>query len=163
MRKVKYAEMGKRIKDARIALGLKQKDCLGPLGDVTAQMLSDWENGYVCPSLTYLINISKFYNISLDYIVLGKNKNSNKKKIVTYKDAMEMIVELEQSGLFDIGGYAANTCYVTNLSSQDKQIGIFKQNYDNLLTGLKTMKKELFTEALKDLLNEFDFPLSKKE
>ena len=108
MKKAKYQEMGSRIRQARIDAGFKQKDCLVPLGDITPGMLSGWEKGYVCPSLNYLINISKFFNVSLDYIIMGTKKDENDMTIRTYKDCFIYIVELLKSNLLFIydQGYA---------------------------------------------------------
>lgn len=164
MRKAKYPEMGRRIKEARIAMGLKQKDCLIPLGDVTAQMLSDWEHGYVCPSITYLGNISEFYNVSLDYIILGKKQEPTGKTISTYKDAIKCILALVQSGLFDIdsfdfGSNRNNT--QTTLTSKDKIIGSFEKELNNIMTASKSMKQELLTQAIVDLIDKYDIKYTK--
>ncbi len=166
MRKVKYEDIGKRLKEARIAAGYKQKDCLEPLGDVTAQMLSDWENGYVCPSITYLINLSKFYNVSLDYIILGKAKNEKDRKIRTYKDAAECMLELSNCGLFELTSlsyYPGEDPQETQLTTQNIKMNEFKREYDNLSTAAQSMKKELFNQALKDLLEKYDYKITEEE
>lgn len=160
MRKIKYPEMGNRIRQARIDAALKQKDCLGPLGDITAQMLSDWENGYVCPTLIYLRNIANFYKVSLDYIVLGKKKDKDDKAIRTYKDIAEYIVTLINSGMFEIRDYSIDSKnYQTFLATRDQKIHDFKEELDNLLIARKSMKQELFDEAVKDLIDKYDIPV----
>jgi len=159
MRKVKYADIGRRLKEARISTGLKQKDCLTPLGDVTPQMLSDWENGYVCPSITYLRNLATFYNISLDYIILGKAKDQNDKTIRTYKDAAIYMLELKKCGLFDIENYRYEHYISTKLETSDETINNFREEYDNLLVAAKSLKPELLKQALNDLLDKYNIPL----
>ncbi|MCR4661284.1 MAG: helix-turn-helix domain-containing protein [Clostridia bacterium] len=160
MRKVKYPEMGSRIRQARIDAGLKQKDCLLPLGDITAQMLSDWENGYVCPTITYLRNIANFYKVSLDYIILGKKKDQNDKTIRTYKDVAECFVDLLGTGIFEIrDSYIDHGAYQTYLLTYDKTLHNFKEELDNLLVARKSMKKELFDEAVKDLIDKYDITI----
>ena len=162
MRKVKYPELGKRIREARINLKLKQKDCLSGLGDVTPQMLSDWENGYVCPSLTYLINISNFYKVSLDYIILGKKIDETNKEITTYKDAIEYVVQLHLSGIFEISSWAENNgMRNVCLNSFNKTISDFEKRYRNLLIGRNSMRVELFNEALLELIDEYNIPYDK--
>jgi len=157
MRKVKYPEMGKRIRQARIDAGLKQKDCLKGLGDVTAQMLSDWENGYVCPTITYLRNIANFYKVSLDYIVLGKKKDENDKKIRTYKDAIEYIISLLNCGKFNITEFInGHHVFETRVFTTDYEIYKFSEEYIKLSNAKELMKKELYDEALKDLVNKYD-------
>lgn len=162
MRKVKYPEMGNRIRQARIDAKLRQKDCLEPLGDITAQMLSDWEKGYVCPSLNYLINISNFYKVSLDYIILGKQKEENDKTIRTYKDAAIYITELVNCGLFNLDGYLSGEGNVTSMTSLNKTIYKFKTEFDNLLVAKQSMKEELYKQAVIDLLERYDYPLIRK-
>lgn len=164
MRKVKYPEMGSRIRQARIELGLKQKECLEPLGDITAQMLSDWEKGYVCPTITYLKNIANFYKVSLDYIVLGRQKDENDKGIRTYKDAAEYMVALNESGLFKIDGYFMDMKHFeTRLVSNNYTINEFREELGHLLIAKKSMKKELFEQAVKDLIDKYDKPITKEK
>ena len=162
MRKVKYPEMGNRIRQARIDAKLRQKDCLEPLGDITAQMLSDWEKGYVCPSLNYLINISNFYKVSLDYIILGKQKEENDKTIRTFKDAAIYITELVNCGLFNLGEYLSGEGRVTTMDSINNTIYKFKTELDNLLIAKNSMKEDLFKQAVSDLLDKYDYPLKQK-
>lgn len=164
MRKVKYPEMGKRIRQARIEAGLKQKDCLEPLGDITAQMLSDWENGYVCPTLTYLRNISNFYKVSLDYIVLGKISSKKESSITTYKDATEHIVALVESDVFEINRTRlSNGMSKISIVSIDSKIDEFSDEYNRLLIAKNSMKKDLYEQAVKDLIEKYNTPLETKK
>lgn len=163
MRKVKYADIGRRIKEARINAGYKQKDCLEPLGDITAQMLSDWENGYVCPSITYLRNLAKFYNVTLDYIILGKPMDKKDKTIRTYKDAAESMLELVKCNLFEIDHNNFERLTYTYLQTFDDTINSFREELDNLFVASKTLKPELLKQAIDDLLDKYDFPLKNKE
>lgn len=164
MRKVKYKEMGNRIRQARIKLGLKQKDCIEKLGDITPQMLSDWENGYVCPSINYLINIANYFKVSLDYIVLGI-EDKKETSIRTYKDAIEMMIALENSGLFECSlNYAGINClYSIDLQTFDKTIIDFKRKYDDLEKTNAFMKKDIFKAALDDLKESYNKDIVKKE
>ena len=145
MRKVKYPEMGSRIKQARINAGLKQKECLESLGDITIQMLSDWERGYVCPTITYLRKISEFYNVSLDYIILGKPEKVNEIIIRSYKDAIEMICALSSCGLFNLE--SPNTgikdLHMTVMKTTNNTIAMFVKELNNLIFAQESMKQEL--------------------
>lgn len=164
MRKVKYPEMGKRIRQARIEAGLKQKDCLEPLGDITAQMLSDWENGYVCPTLTYLRNIANFYEVSLDYIVLGKKSSEKESSIATYKDVAEHIVALIESDVFEINRTRfSNGVVKTSIISINSKIDEFSEEYNRLLIAKDSMKKDLYKQAVRDLIEKYNTPLETKK
>ena len=160
MRKVKYPDMGSRIKKARLNANLKQKDCLEPLGDITPQMLSDWENGYVCPSLDYLKNISTFFNLSLDYIVFGKECGSSNDCLESYSDVTSTILKLLNTGMFEFRITFENSSYeAVRLFSLDEKIVSFMTDYKNLLTAAKSMKKELFDQAVEDLIKKYNYPL----
>ena len=153
-------EIGKRIAEIRKSKKIKQEELKEMIGAPTVQMISGWENGHSFPSTTYLIIIAKKLDISLDYLLLGKRSDSTDKKITTYKDATTFIIELINSGLFKIGGYyQANGVYVTELESTDKTIGSFKLELDNLLVASKTLRPELFNQAIVDLLNKYDLTL----
>ena len=60
-----YAE---RIKYLREEKGLGQEDLAKELG-VSASVISRWENGLREPSMSSLIALSKFFHVTIDYIV----------------------------------------------------------------------------------------------
>lgn len=165
MRKVKYKEIGERIRQSRINAGLKQKDCLAPLGDITPQMLSDWEKGYVCPSIIYLKKIAYFFNISLDYLILGKNEKPARTEIRSAKDIAIRIVELVNSEYFvmneetHLNASRTETIYTFVLKANNRLIIEFKREYEKLLALSGTLRKELFDQALADLIEKYDLPL----
>jgi transcriptional regulator with XRE-family HTH domain len=88
-----------RIKKIR----LKAKLTLHKLGEqigVSAQTILNWENEITIPSLSHLIKLAAFFNVSLDYLV-GFNSSSNLfEYIVRYISKMdaerikEVILEL---------------------------------------------------------------------
>ena len=57
-----------RIKELRLSLGLNQIQ-FGRKLFVTKQCVSNWENGYIQPSIDMLIKISKTFSVSSDYIL----------------------------------------------------------------------------------------------
>ena len=70
----KYYEI---LRDLREDKDLHQKDIAGIL-ETTQQVYSRYENGINELPLHHLITLSKFYNVSTDYI-LGLTDNPNKK------------------------------------------------------------------------------------
>ncbi|MCR4561713.1 MAG: helix-turn-helix domain-containing protein [Bacilli bacterium] len=160
MRKVKYAEMGSRIRQARIQKGLKQKDCLEPLGDITPQMLSDWEKGYVCPSLNYLVNIAKFFDTSLDYLVLGVNNDPKDTAIHNLKGIAVYMVELVNSGLFRFMEYTdIGKVEKVGIEATNTYIIRFKREFEKLLNASETLGPALFKQAVLELVQKYDIPL----
>lgn len=155
-------EVGNRLAEIRKSKKLRQDELKELLDVPTVQMISNWENGHIFPSTTYLIIIAKKLDISLDYLLLGKQNNSNTRKMKTYKDVAESIVELEQIGLFDISDSCITSCkYLTTLTTMDDVIHNFKIEYCNLLIASKSLRPELFKQAVADLLEKYDIPIKK--
>lgn len=59
---------GERIKELRLNLGLNQVE-FSKLLNVTKQSVSNWENNNILPSIDMLINISKKFSVSADYLL----------------------------------------------------------------------------------------------
>ena len=59
---------GKRLKELRIERGLSQR-ALGDIFGVCNQTISFWENGSREPDLDNLLNISKYFGVSVDYLL----------------------------------------------------------------------------------------------
>ena len=69
----------KRIKDLREDNDLLQKDIAGILG-ISQQYYSEYENGKRTITISHLITLAKYYDVSIDYLVgLSNFKDENKK------------------------------------------------------------------------------------
>ena len=71
-------KVGKFIKDIRIKNKLTQKEFADKFG-VTYQAVSKWENGKNLPDINILKDICNEYSVSLDEVVIGTKKESDKK------------------------------------------------------------------------------------
>ena len=60
-----------RIKELRMSLGINQVQFARKL-NVTKQCISNWESGYIQPSIDMLIRIARTFSVSADYL-LGLN------------------------------------------------------------------------------------------
>ncbi|MDO4863791.1 MAG: helix-turn-helix transcriptional regulator [Ruminococcus sp.] len=60
-----------RIKELRNSLGINQVE-FGKRICVTKQCISNWESGYIQPSIDMLIRIAETFSVSTDYL-LGLN------------------------------------------------------------------------------------------
>lgn len=69
----KFEEVGKRIKTARKALHLQQKDLADALG-ISASHLSEIESGKANGSTELHLRLSDLYNISTEYIFHGRGE-----------------------------------------------------------------------------------------
>lgn len=62
------------IKMLRKSFSLSQVELAHILG-VSKQCVSNWENGYIQPSLDMFIKIAQYFNVSTDYL-LGLSKSN---------------------------------------------------------------------------------------
>ncbi len=64
-------KIGDRIKELRINKGLTQLELADKLG-FTSQTISNWESGIREPDVDALSQLANLFNVSLDYLLLGK-------------------------------------------------------------------------------------------
>lgn len=57
-----------RLRELRLDKGLSMKQLAKEL-NTTDAAISNWENGINEPKISYLISMSKFFNVSTDYIL----------------------------------------------------------------------------------------------
>lgn len=76
--------IGGRIQEARIAKGIMAKDFAGCLG-IGKDQLSRIENGKTVCKLEHLYIITQYLDVSLEYLVYGKNEE------VTIKEINELL------------------------------------------------------------------------
>jgi len=69
----------KRIKDLREDNDLLQKDIAGILG-ISQQYYSEYENGKRTITISHLITLAKYYDVSIDYLVGLSNFKAEHKK-----------------------------------------------------------------------------------
>lgn len=60
--------LGDKIKELRLSFNMSQVELSQKLG-VTKQCVSNWENDNIVPSIDMLINISKFFKVTTDYLL----------------------------------------------------------------------------------------------
>lgn len=69
--------INEKIKKLRIAYGISQVELASKLG-ITKQCVSNWENDNILPSIEMLIKLSKYFNVSTDYLLgLSSDKTIN--------------------------------------------------------------------------------------
>lgn len=61
-------EIGKRIRELRLAKNLSQTE-LAKLIKTTQDTVSLWELGKSYPSLDYIVELTKIFNVSSDYLL----------------------------------------------------------------------------------------------
>lgn len=79
--------LGQRIKEEREKKGLTQEDLASTL-NISRQAISKWELGTAYPDIERLIELSEFFNISLDSLIKGDP--DLKESIIIKKGQREM-------------------------------------------------------------------------
>lgn len=73
-----------RLKELREKIGLNQKECAEKL-NISRGSISFYENGERLPDIETIYNMSKFFNVSADYLVGLADEPSNDPKINSIK------------------------------------------------------------------------------
>ena len=84
--------VAKRIKELRENSGLSQADIAHRLG-ISRTSVSAWEMGSSCPNATYLIELSKLFSVTVDFI-LGIESNMTVKLDDLNNEEREIIFSL---------------------------------------------------------------------
>lgn len=71
----------KRLKKLRLNKNLTQQQ-LGKLLSVSGQTILNWENDITYPSVKKLIELASFFDVSIDYLLDFKGKDTNFDKII---------------------------------------------------------------------------------
>lgn len=74
-------------KDADVAIGAK----------ITKSTFSDWKNGRYTPKQQKLQKIADFLQVSLDYLMIGKEEPEEKGSILTAKDERDIEKKLTET------------------------------------------------------------------
>lgn len=69
-------DLSNRLKTLRVNKGLKQKD-IAQILNITSSAYGFYEQGKRTPTLDVLITLSKYYKISLDWLITGSNNFGN--------------------------------------------------------------------------------------
>lgn len=94
-------ELGKRIKNKRLELNLTQSDVKQKTGISTGN-LSDIERGRSAPSASALCELSDVLECSVDYILFGKTRNTDKAKLSDIREQLTPVQELVLSSLLEL-------------------------------------------------------------
>ena len=88
-------EIEKKLKDARVQAGLTQEQVAEKVM-VSRQTISNWENGKTLPDIVSIINLSDLYQISIDDLLKGDKKMTEKieKDVKVAKGNKRLIVTM---------------------------------------------------------------------
>lgn len=100
--------VGERFRAARKAIRISQKEMARAL-DVSANYISEVENGKANPGLDFFFKLESKYNISVGYLLLGKDEDSGIEEnaevdgdddLVGEIDSVEKLVSLMEKSNF---------------------------------------------------------------
>ena len=82
--------LGEQIVKLRKRVNLTQEQ-LAEKYDVSRQAVAKWENGESIPDIYKIIQIAELFNVSLDFLILGKNvqRHRNEKDVKTFIETMK--------------------------------------------------------------------------
>lgn len=105
--------LGEILKSLRKEKGVSMEEMIQELKKYgvspSKSMISRWENDNAEPSMEYARILSRYFNVTLDYLLgleikkVPTNSENNSKNFLTVKDAMEFI--LKQPAIAAYGGY----------------------------------------------------------
>ena len=83
-------KFGEQLSAARKAKKYTQEQ-LAEKYDVSRQAVAKWENGESIPDIYKIIQIAELFNVSLDFLILGKNvqRQRNEKDVKTFIETMK--------------------------------------------------------------------------
>ncbi len=131
--------LGQNIRYLRKSKGLTQGEFAASIGDITRRAVCNWEAGRREPELSSLIIIAKFFDITLDDLVLRKIAPSNP-PVALYATNIKFLRkkhEIKQEDMANLLGYKG------------------KQGYNAVETG----KAKVSIENLEKLADFFDVTL----
>lgn len=94
----KFKIIGERIKELRTSNELTQLQFSKKVG-CTTTTLSAYENNLKQPSLSIIMDISKTFNVSLDWLCGLSDKINNSFEFKTYSDVIHVLNSLERSDI----------------------------------------------------------------
>ena len=142
-------DISAKLKELRAKKGLSQERVAEQLY-VSRQAISKWENGEALPDMENLVAISKFYGVSIDYI-LGANEGSGKSEIPTAAEP--------QSTAPSYQGSSTKTDTPAHTAENYRKMRRWKGWYIAARVSLIVMTAITVINYILKLCNVFDFSL----
>lgn len=122
-------EKNTQIEYLRKQSNMSQEQLADLLG-ISRQTISEWERGISYPSVEKLLSLSRIFNVSLDYIITGKEFQANKFSVIDTRG--ELIQETKKS--LKEEGYSFKEINLTMASNEFKKTLL--SHTDSMLFGL---------------------------
>lgn len=155
-------KIGNRIIEQRKQLGLTQSELANTLY-VTHQAVSKWENGKSIPSIEILYEITKLFNISIDYLLDNSEVLENDYSTLFQQLPRDVVISNYLNSK-SLNSNLKNIFYLLNPSERSQIIS-------RIISGTVLIKIEVLWTYLNEqerfyllsvvLSNKFDYDLSK--
>lgn len=136
--------MKETIHKLRTSAKMSQEDFAG-IFKVSRQSVQKWENGTATPELSKLIEISKYFGISLDALILSVDSRTSEEM------KYNKIMKPKYSGIHDWEFYSSNA--VTEYQ-QSVDEGLDVEKYKDLFLAVSKLPKDEIKKKLGDVLFE---------
>lgn len=94
--KYDLAETGKRIREVRKMNGLTQEEFSRKV-NISTTHIGSIERGFKGCSIELLVDIAIAFNVSLDFLILGKSGSDMTETKAAIRNAIEALVKLEST------------------------------------------------------------------
>ena len=94
--KYDLAETGKRIREVRKKNGLTQEEFASKV-NISTTHIGSIERGLKGCSIELLVDIALVFNVSLDFLILGKSECGMAESKAAIRNAIEALVKLEST------------------------------------------------------------------
>lgn len=128
-----------KLRDDR---GLKDADVVRET-KITKSTFSDWKSGRSKPKNDKLQKIADFFDVSLDYLLTGKNDPEKKEVTLTPKDERDIKKKLD-SIMDDIKNQEDGPLYFNGEEIDDVSLDLLENALESAMKQLKIINKEKY-------------------
>lgn len=128
-----------KLRDDR---GLKDADVVRET-KITKSTFSDWKSGRSKPKNDKLQKIADFFDVSLDYLLTGKNEPDKKEVTITPKDERDIKKKLD-SIMDDIKNQEDGPLYFNGEEIDDVSLDLLENALESAMKQLKIINKEKY-------------------
>ena len=136
--------IGKVIHNLRVGSNLSQEQ-FATIFDVSQQSVQKWENGTSVPALDKIVNISNYFGVSLDTLILGNGQRAVEE---TKKNTL---VKPQYVNMHDWEFYSSNLLTEYQQSIEE---GLDIEKYKDVFVAVSKMPKDEFKKRMGDVIFE---------
>lgn len=145
-------KIGDRIKELRQNANLTQAQLADKLG-FTSQTVSNWESGSREPDIAALAQLSSLFNVSLDYLLLGKQEETITLDDMDAEKRLSLLIKKDDIKNFKKYEYQTSA-YVFGRSSNYYNTTLREPNKKTWLEIINAGAKKIFSACCDELIKK---------